>query len=160
MQHEWHRRPLERFASERSASLLGKPDGWRLGCRQRGRSRPRWRPPTLVSLRNYQLLESCFINRANHAASPPADSSQPSLAQPSLTLQSFPYGGCESVELSYQSGQSASQHVRVCVCVLYVCLCVLYQLIVWFQRTVCYEITKSVIDSFSLTFMLSNSVHI
>ncbi|XP_028430812.1 receptor-type tyrosine-protein phosphatase T [Perca flavescens] len=33
------------------------------------------------------------------------DSSQPSLAQPSLTLQSFPYGGCESVELSYQSGQ-------------------------------------------------------
>uniref|UniRef100_A0A8C6PMZ0 protein-tyrosine-phosphatase n=1 Tax=Nothobranchius furzeri TaxID=105023 RepID=A0A8C6PMZ0_NOTFU len=36
------------------------------------------------------------------------DSSQPSLAQPSLTLQSFPYGGCESVELSYQSeGQTA-----------------------------------------------------
>ncbi|XP_040059966.1 receptor-type tyrosine-protein phosphatase T isoform X17 [Gasterosteus aculeatus] len=34
-----------------------------------------------------------------------ADSSQPSLSQPSLTLQSFPYGGCESVELSYQSGQ-------------------------------------------------------
>ncbi|XP_040014848.1 receptor-type tyrosine-protein phosphatase T [Xiphias gladius] len=34
-----------------------------------------------------------------------SDSSQPSLAQPSLTLQSFPYGGCESVELSYQSGQ-------------------------------------------------------
>lgn len=32
------------------------------------------------------------------------DSSQPSLSQPSLTLQSFPYGGCESVELSYQSG--------------------------------------------------------
>uniref|UniRef100_A0A7N6A154 protein-tyrosine-phosphatase n=1 Tax=Anabas testudineus TaxID=64144 RepID=A0A7N6A154_ANATE len=31
--------------------------------------------------------------------------SQPSLTQPSLTLQSFPYGGCESVELSYQSGQ-------------------------------------------------------
>ncbi|AWP02240.1 Protein-tyrosine-phosphatase [Scophthalmus maximus] len=34
-----------------------------------------------------------------------SDSSQPSLSQPSLTLQSFPYGGCESVELSYQSGQ-------------------------------------------------------
>ncbi|XP_037535862.1 receptor-type tyrosine-protein phosphatase T [Nematolebias whitei] len=33
------------------------------------------------------------------------NSSQPSLAQPSLTLQSFPYGGCESVEISYQSGQ-------------------------------------------------------
>uniref|UniRef100_A0A665T0S7 protein-tyrosine-phosphatase n=1 Tax=Echeneis naucrates TaxID=173247 RepID=A0A665T0S7_ECHNA len=29
------------------------------------------------------------------------DSSQPSLAQPSLTLQSFPYGGCES----FQAGQ-------------------------------------------------------
>ncbi|XP_013764013.1 receptor-type tyrosine-protein phosphatase T [Pundamilia nyererei] len=33
------------------------------------------------------------------------NSSQPSLSQPSLTLQSFPYGGCESVEISYQSGQ-------------------------------------------------------
>ncbi|XP_078140039.1 receptor-type tyrosine-protein phosphatase T isoform X8 [Centroberyx gerrardi] len=33
------------------------------------------------------------------------DGSQPSLAQPSLTLQSFPYGGCESVELSYQKSQ-------------------------------------------------------
>ncbi|XP_077434565.1 receptor-type tyrosine-protein phosphatase T isoform X12 [Vanacampus margaritifer] len=33
------------------------------------------------------------------------NSSQPSLAQPSLTLQSFPYGGRESVELAYQSGQ-------------------------------------------------------
>ncbi|XP_078140037.1 receptor-type tyrosine-protein phosphatase T isoform X6 [Centroberyx gerrardi] len=33
------------------------------------------------------------------------NSSQPSLAQPSLTLQSFPYGGCESVELSYQKSQ-------------------------------------------------------
>lgn len=54
----------------------------------------------------------------------PPDSSQPSLAQPSLTLQSFPYGGCESVELSYQSGKSASQHVRVCV--FYMCVCVSY----------------------------------
>ncbi|XP_061688009.1 receptor-type tyrosine-protein phosphatase T isoform X2 [Syngnathoides biaculeatus] len=33
------------------------------------------------------------------------ESSQPSLAQPSLTLQSFPYGGRESVELAYQSGR-------------------------------------------------------
>uniref|UniRef100_A0A3Q2XCV5 protein-tyrosine-phosphatase n=1 Tax=Haplochromis burtoni TaxID=8153 RepID=A0A3Q2XCV5_HAPBU len=33
------------------------------------------------------------------------NSSQPSLSQPSLTLQSFPYGGCESVEISYQTGQ-------------------------------------------------------
>ncbi|TWW62686.1 Receptor-type tyrosine-protein phosphatase T, partial [Takifugu flavidus] len=32
-------------------------------------------------------------------------SSQPSLAQSSLSLQSFPYGECESVEVSYQSGQ-------------------------------------------------------
>lgn len=83
MQHERHRRPLERFASERSASLLGKPDGWRLGCRQRGRSRARWRPPALVSSRNYQLLESCFINRANHAASPPPRQ-QPAIPRPAL----------------------------------------------------------------------------
>ncbi|TNM89144.1 hypothetical protein fugu_005399 [Takifugu bimaculatus] len=33
------------------------------------------------------------------------NSSQPSLAQSSLSLQSFPYGECESVEVSYQSGQ-------------------------------------------------------
>uniref|UniRef100_A0A7N9AP28 protein-tyrosine-phosphatase n=1 Tax=Mastacembelus armatus TaxID=205130 RepID=A0A7N9AP28_9TELE len=39
------------------------------------------------------------------------NSSQPSLAQPSLTLQSFPYGGCESVELSYQS-QFQAGHFR------------------------------------------------
>uniref|UniRef100_A0A3Q3ASK1 protein-tyrosine-phosphatase n=1 Tax=Kryptolebias marmoratus TaxID=37003 RepID=A0A3Q3ASK1_KRYMA len=41
------------------------------------------------------------------------NSSQPSLAQPSLTLQSFPYGGCESVELSYQSGMSFQPAIRV-----------------------------------------------
>ncbi|XP_055016258.1 receptor-type tyrosine-protein phosphatase T-like [Boleophthalmus pectinirostris] len=39
------------------------------------------------------------------------DSSQASLSQPSLTLQSFPYAGCESVELSYQSGQFQSGHI-------------------------------------------------
>uniref|UniRef100_A0A674DGX1 protein-tyrosine-phosphatase n=1 Tax=Salmo trutta TaxID=8032 RepID=A0A674DGX1_SALTR len=27
------------------------------------------------------------------------------LAQPSLTIQTYPYGGCESVEMSYQAGQ-------------------------------------------------------
>lgn len=39
------------------------------------------------------------------------DSSQPSLSQPSLTLQSFPYGGCESVEISYQSGTCITSHI-------------------------------------------------
>uniref|UniRef100_A0A674DF98 protein-tyrosine-phosphatase n=1 Tax=Salmo trutta TaxID=8032 RepID=A0A674DF98_SALTR len=33
------------------------------------------------------------------------DSSHSELAQPSLTIQTYPYGGCESVEMSYQAGQ-------------------------------------------------------
>lgn len=46
---------------------------------------------------------------------PLTDSSQPSLAQPSLTLQSFPYGGCESVELSYQSGMCIELGLAICL---------------------------------------------
>lgn len=48
-----------------------------------------------------------MVTSLSLSLSPLTDSSQPSLAQPSLTLQSFPYGGCESVELSYQSGMCA-----------------------------------------------------
>uniref|UniRef100_A0A8C7U2F0 protein-tyrosine-phosphatase n=1 Tax=Oncorhynchus mykiss TaxID=8022 RepID=A0A8C7U2F0_ONCMY len=33
------------------------------------------------------------------------DSSHSEMAQPSLTIQTYPYGGCESVEMSYQAGQ-------------------------------------------------------
>uniref|UniRef100_A0AAY4EWR8 protein-tyrosine-phosphatase n=1 Tax=Denticeps clupeoides TaxID=299321 RepID=A0AAY4EWR8_9TELE len=32
-------------------------------------------------------------------------SSHSEMAQPSLTIQTYPYGGCESVEMSYQAGQ-------------------------------------------------------
>uniref|UniRef100_A0A3B4AP71 protein-tyrosine-phosphatase n=1 Tax=Periophthalmus magnuspinnatus TaxID=409849 RepID=A0A3B4AP71_9GOBI len=47
------------------------------------------------------------------------DSSQASLSQPSLTLQSFPYAGCESVELSYQSAIRVAdllQHITQMKC--------------------------------------------
>uniref|UniRef100_A0A8C6UE47 protein-tyrosine-phosphatase n=1 Tax=Neogobius melanostomus TaxID=47308 RepID=A0A8C6UE47_9GOBI len=47
------------------------------------------------------------------------DSSQVSLSQPSLTLQSFPYAGCESVELSYQSAIRVAdllQHITQMKC--------------------------------------------
>jgi len=27
------------------------------------------------------------------------------MSQPSMTIQTYPYGGCESVEMSYQAGQ-------------------------------------------------------
>uniref|UniRef100_A0A674ALT5 protein-tyrosine-phosphatase n=1 Tax=Salmo trutta TaxID=8032 RepID=A0A674ALT5_SALTR len=33
------------------------------------------------------------------------DSSHSEMSQPSLTIQTYPYGGCESVEMSYQAGQ-------------------------------------------------------
>ncbi|XP_069571427.1 receptor-type tyrosine-protein phosphatase T isoform X5 [Brachyistius frenatus] len=58
------------------------------------------------TLQSKSLLNSYYsVSKEPVPATTSIDSSQPSLAQPSLTLQSFPYGGCESVELSYQSGQ-------------------------------------------------------
>uniref|UniRef100_A0A3B4CIR0 protein-tyrosine-phosphatase n=1 Tax=Pygocentrus nattereri TaxID=42514 RepID=A0A3B4CIR0_PYGNA len=33
------------------------------------------------------------------------DGSHSEMSQPSLTIQTYPYGGCESVEMSYQAGQ-------------------------------------------------------
>uniref|UniRef100_A0A1A8LXC9 protein-tyrosine-phosphatase n=1 Tax=Nothobranchius pienaari TaxID=704102 RepID=A0A1A8LXC9_9TELE len=58
------------------------------------------------TLQSKSLLNSYYsVSKEPVPATSSIDSSQPSLAQPSLTLQSFPYGGCESVELSYQSGQ-------------------------------------------------------
>ncbi|XP_030584758.1 receptor-type tyrosine-protein phosphatase T-like [Archocentrus centrarchus] len=57
-------------------------------------------------LQSKSLLNSYYsVSKEPVPATTSLDSSQPSLAQPSLTLQSFPYGGCESVEISYQSGQ-------------------------------------------------------
>ncbi|XP_014830659.1 PREDICTED: receptor-type tyrosine-protein phosphatase T-like, partial [Poecilia mexicana] len=58
------------------------------------------------TLQSKSLLNSYYsVSKEPVPATTSLDGSQPSLAQPSLTLQSFPYGGCESVELSYQSGQ-------------------------------------------------------
>ncbi|KAF0034374.1 hypothetical protein F2P81_012132 [Scophthalmus maximus] len=57
------------------------------------------------TLQSKSLLNSYYsVSKEPVPATTSIDSSQPSLSQPSLTLQSFPYGGCESVELSYQSG--------------------------------------------------------
>ncbi|KAM9759318.1 LOW QUALITY PROTEIN: receptor-type tyrosine-protein phosphatase T [Menidia menidia] len=58
------------------------------------------------TLQSKSLLNSYYsVSKEPVPATTSIDGSQPSLAQPSLTLQSFPYGGRESVELSYQSGQ-------------------------------------------------------
>ncbi|KAM3877643.1 receptor-type tyrosine-protein phosphatase T [Diretmus argenteus] len=58
------------------------------------------------TLQSKSLLNSYYsVSKEPVPATTSIDSGQSSLAQPSLTLQSFPYGGCESVELSYQSGQ-------------------------------------------------------
>nr|XP_033934312.1 receptor-type tyrosine-protein phosphatase T-like isoform X5 [Pseudochaenichthys georgianus] len=58
------------------------------------------------TLQSKSLLNSYYsVSKEPVPATTSIDSSQASLAQPSLTLQSFPYGGCESVEISYQSGQ-------------------------------------------------------
>ncbi|XP_078140035.1 receptor-type tyrosine-protein phosphatase T isoform X4 [Centroberyx gerrardi] len=62
------------------------------------------------TLQSKSLLNSYYsVSKEPVPATTSIDSSQPSLAQPSLTLQSFPYGGCESVELSYQSQFQAGQ---------------------------------------------------
>ncbi|XP_061640094.1 receptor-type tyrosine-protein phosphatase T isoform X1 [Phyllopteryx taeniolatus] len=58
------------------------------------------------TLQTKSLLNSYYsVSKESVPATASLESSQPSLAQPSLTLQSFPYGGRESVELAYQSGQ-------------------------------------------------------
>ncbi|XP_059925931.1 receptor-type tyrosine-protein phosphatase T [Gadus macrocephalus] len=56
----------------------------------------------ITALQIMPVLQDAWLSLSSLSVT---DSSQPSLAQPSLTLQSFPYGGCESVEISYQSGQ-------------------------------------------------------
>ncbi|XP_061544107.1 receptor-type tyrosine-protein phosphatase T isoform X9 [Phycodurus eques] len=58
------------------------------------------------TLQTKSLLNSYYsVSKESVPATASLESGQPSLAQPSLTLQSFPYGGRESVELAYQSGQ-------------------------------------------------------
>ncbi|XP_067092580.1 receptor-type tyrosine-protein phosphatase T [Osmerus mordax] len=58
------------------------------------------------TLQSKSLLNSYYsVSKEPVPATTSIDSSQPSLAQASLTLQGFPYGGCESVEMSYQAGQ-------------------------------------------------------
>ncbi|KAM8916967.1 receptor-type tyrosine-protein phosphatase T isoform 3-T3 [Spinachia spinachia] len=58
------------------------------------------------TLQSKSLLNSYYaVSKETVPATTSIESNQPSLAQASLTLQTFPYGGCESVELSYQSGQ-------------------------------------------------------
>ncbi|XP_055723836.1 receptor-type tyrosine-protein phosphatase T isoform X8 [Salvelinus fontinalis] len=60
------------------------------------------------TLQSKSLLNS-YYSVSKEAVAVPAtasiDSSHSELAQPSLTIQTYPYGGCESVEMSYQAGQ-------------------------------------------------------
>uniref|UniRef100_A0A8C8GKI6 protein-tyrosine-phosphatase n=1 Tax=Oncorhynchus tshawytscha TaxID=74940 RepID=A0A8C8GKI6_ONCTS len=46
-----------------------------------------------------------FMSKEPVPATASIDSSHSEMAQPSLTIQTYPYGGCESVEMSYQAGQ-------------------------------------------------------
>nr|XP_046166916.1 receptor-type tyrosine-protein phosphatase T isoform X13 [Oncorhynchus gorbuscha] len=52
------------------------------------------------------LLNSYYsVSKEPVPATASIDSSHSEMAQPSLTIQTYPYGGCESVEMSYQAGQ-------------------------------------------------------
>nr|XP_023651146.1 receptor-type tyrosine-protein phosphatase T isoform X9 [Paramormyrops kingsleyae] len=46
-----------------------------------------------------------FLSKEPVPASSSLDGSHKDMAQSTLTIQTYPYGGCESVEMSYQAGQ-------------------------------------------------------
>ncbi|XP_021424089.1 receptor-type tyrosine-protein phosphatase T isoform X11 [Oncorhynchus mykiss] len=58
------------------------------------------------TLQSKSLLNSYYsVSKEPVPATASIDSSHSEMAQPSLTIQTYPYGGCESVEMSYQAGQ-------------------------------------------------------
>ncbi|XP_028853406.1 receptor-type tyrosine-protein phosphatase T isoform X11 [Denticeps clupeoides] len=58
------------------------------------------------TLQSKSLLNSYYsVSKEPVPATTSLDSSHSEMAQPSLTIQTYPYGGCESVEMSYQAGQ-------------------------------------------------------
>nr|XP_055070300.1 receptor-type tyrosine-protein phosphatase T isoform X15 [Misgurnus anguillicaudatus] len=46
-----------------------------------------------------------FFSKEPVPATTSIDGSHSEMSQPSMTIQTYPYGGCESVEMSYQAGQ-------------------------------------------------------
>ncbi|XP_031423825.1 receptor-type tyrosine-protein phosphatase T isoform X7 [Clupea harengus] len=58
------------------------------------------------TLQSKTLLNSYYsVSKEPVPATASLESSHSEMAQPSLTIQTYPYGGCESVEMSYQAGQ-------------------------------------------------------
>ncbi|MBN3298151.1 PTPRT phosphatase, partial [Amia calva] len=67
--------------------------------------------PCSFSVQSKTLQSKTLLNSYYSVSSepvPPAtslDGNHGEMAQPTLTIQTYPYGGCESVEMSYQAGQ-------------------------------------------------------
>ncbi|XP_023651143.1 receptor-type tyrosine-protein phosphatase T isoform X6 [Paramormyrops kingsleyae] len=58
------------------------------------------------TLQTKSLLNSYYsVSKEPVPASSSLDGSHKDMAQSTLTIQTYPYGGCESVEMSYQAGQ-------------------------------------------------------
>lgn len=53
----------------------------------------------------YWILSKKMLSICHILLLPAADNSHSEMSQPTLTIQTYPYGGCESVEMSYQAGQ-------------------------------------------------------
>ncbi|XP_039548479.1 receptor-type tyrosine-protein phosphatase T isoform X5 [Pimephales promelas] len=57
-------------------------------------------------LQSKTLLNSYYsVSKEPVPATASIDGSHSEMSQPSMTIQTYPYGGCESVEMSYQAGQ-------------------------------------------------------
>ncbi|XP_049335874.1 receptor-type tyrosine-protein phosphatase T isoform X5 [Astyanax mexicanus] len=58
------------------------------------------------TLQSKSLLNSYYsVSKDPVPATTSIDGSHSEMSQPSMTIQTYPYGGCESVEMSYQAGQ-------------------------------------------------------
>uniref|UniRef100_A0A9J7XT70 protein-tyrosine-phosphatase n=1 Tax=Cyprinus carpio carpio TaxID=630221 RepID=A0A9J7XT70_CYPCA len=58
------------------------------------------------ALQSKTLLNSYYsVSKEPVPATASIDGSHSEMSQPSMTIQTYPYGGCESVEMSYQAGQ-------------------------------------------------------
>ncbi|XP_021332973.1 receptor-type tyrosine-protein phosphatase T isoform X11 [Danio rerio] len=58
------------------------------------------------AIQSKTLLNSYYsVSKEPVPATASIDGSHSEMSQPSMTIQTYPYGGCESVEMSYQAGQ-------------------------------------------------------
>ncbi|XP_056606525.1 receptor-type tyrosine-protein phosphatase T isoform X9 [Triplophysa dalaica] len=58
------------------------------------------------ALQSKTLINSYYsVSKEPVPATTSIDGSHSEMSQPSMTIQTYPYGGCESVEMSYQAGQ-------------------------------------------------------